>query len=227
MTTHFFLQKGLITTGVATAIALGISVPAQALSFGYADVVLDYFNSGAGPIDDSPYGGEYPGGIGFPVPVSTDVVLGDDPNPNVSFLSLPVDSYIVVGFLDELVFDGVGDDIFIQEAGGSGERADIFVSSLLSTNFFDFTYLGTANDGALTSFDLASISFTDTVKSVWIKGLDNGGGSPGFDIANVQGLPQSIIPDPDAVPTPAAILPVLGGLFAAARHKKNSEVEEA
>lgn len=224
--TTYFLQKSLMTAGAATAIALGISVPAQALSFGYADVVLDYFDSGAGPLA-GPYGGEFPGGIGFPVPVSTDVVLGDDPNPNINFLSLPTGSYVVVGFLDELVFDGVGDDIFIEEIGGNGERADIFVSSLLSTSFLDFTYLGTAIDNALTGFDLASIGFTDTVKSVWITGLDNGGASPGFDVVNVQGLPQSIIPDPDAVPTPAAVLPVLGGLFAVARRKKNGEVEEA
>lgn len=226
MMTTYFLQKSLITAGAATAIALGISDPAQALSFGYADVVLDYFDSGAGPIA-GPYGGEYPGGIGYPVPVSTDVVLGDDPNPNVNFLSLPTGSYIVVGFLDELVFDGVGDDIFIQEVGGSGERADIFVSSLLSTNFLDFTYLGTAIDSALTGFDLASIGFTDIVKSVWITGLDNGGASPGFDVVNVQGLPQSIAPDPKAVPTPAAVLPVLSGLFAAVRRKQNGEVKEA
>ncbi|NJN72762.1 MAG: PTPA-CTERM sorting domain-containing protein [Limnothrix sp. RL_2_0] len=224
--TTTFLQKSLITVGAATAIGLGISAPAQALTFGYADIVLDYFNSGTGSFP-GPYGGEYPGGIGYPVPVSTDVVLGDDPNPNVDFLSLPTGSYVVVGFLDELVFDGVGNDIFIQEVGGSGERADIFVSSLLSTNFLDFTYLGTANDGALTSFDLASIGFTDIVKSIWITGLDNGGSSPGFDVVNVQGLPQSITPDPDAVPTPAAVLPVLSGLFAAARRKKNGEVEEA
>ena len=88
------------------------------------------------------YGGEFPGGAGFPIPVLLDVVLDDDPNPTVDFLSLPTDSYVTVGFTDETIVDGVGDDIFIQELGDSGERAEVFVSS----NGLDFVSLGIAID---------------------------------------------------------------------------------
>ncbi len=172
---------------------------ANATTIGFADVVLDYYDSGVGPLS-GPYGGEFPGGIGFPVAVSTDVVLGDD-GPIADFLSLPTGSYVTVGFLDEIVFDGIGNDIFIQEVGGAGERAEVYVSS----DDLTYTLLGIAVDNALTSFDLSSIGFTDVVTSVKIVGLDNGGGSPGFDVVNVQALPQSFTPNPTSVPEPTSL----------------------
>ncbi len=85
-----------------------------------------------------PYGGTWSGitpGV-FPVPVSLDVVLGDDPNPTIDFLSLPTGSYVTVGFTDGTVFDGLGDGFIIKEAGPAGERADVFVSA----NLMDFIY---------------------------------------------------------------------------------------
>ncbi len=189
------IQKALI---VASLMYLTFG-NAQAATLGYADVVLDYFDSGAGPMA-GPYGGTYPTGPGFPIPVSLDVVLGDDPGPTgyTDFLSLPTGSYVTVGFTDESVIDGVGDDIFITEVANSNERADIFVSH----NLVDFTFLGIAGGGATTAFDLASIGYMESVLAVKIVGLDNFGGSPGFDVVNVRVLPGSIGP---AVPVPAAI----------------------
>jgi hypothetical protein len=61
----------------------------QATTLGYADVVLDFFDSGAGPIA-GPYGGTSPGGPGFPIPVSTDVVSISVENlPPVSVQKFP------------------------------------------------------------------------------------------------------------------------------------------
>lgn len=195
MTSHSRVRLAGASLFAAT---LGFAAPAHAV-VGFADVVLDYSDSGAGPIP-GPYGSN---GGGFPVPVSVDVVLGDTPN---DFLSLPTGSFVTVGFDDELVLDGPGDDLFIDEAGDVNERADIFVSS----DFINFVFLGTADGGALTPFDLADIGFTGFVEAVRIVGLDTFGGSPGFDVTFVQVLPGAFVPTPE----PAALALLLGGVAA-------------
>jgi RHS repeat-associated protein len=149
---------------------------------GYADVILDYFNSGTGTFDE-PYGSNNSGA--FPVLVPVDIILGSDTQ---GALSLPTGSFVTVGFIDEIIIDGPGDDIFIPEVGAAGERAEVFVSS----DFENFTFLGIGNGGTTSIFDLASIDFTEPVRAIKIVGLDNGGASPGFDVINVQGLPDSI-----------------------------------
>jgi hypothetical protein len=93
-----------MTNHVIYLILLIIPLNLHAAMIGYADVVLDYHDSGAGPVS-GPYGGTHPGS--FPVPVSTDVVLEDDPGASVDFLSLPTGSYVTVGFTDETVIDGI------------------------------------------------------------------------------------------------------------------------
>lgn len=192
---------------------LFVSFNAQASMIGYADVVLDYYDSGAGPMS-GPYGGDFPGA--FPVSVSTSVVLGNDPGASVNFLSLPRGSYVTVGFTDETVVDGIGNDIFIQEAGASGETAGVYVSS----DLLNFIFLGIATDNTSTAFDLASIGFIGAVQAIKIIGLDNFGGSPGFDVVNIQVLPGSIGEPPVRVPEPSALLLLLSGLLIVGSRKK-------
>lgn len=183
----------MIFKKLATAAALAaatLAAPAHAV-VGFADVVVDFFDSGTGPIA-GPYGGTFPGA--FPVSVPTSVVLGDDVGPSVDFLSLPTGSYVTVRFVDETVFDGIGDDLFITEVGAQGERANIFVTA----DFLSYTLLGIAQDDITTSFDLASIGWVGNVLGVRIVGLDNFGGSPGFDVVNVRALPGAFqgVPEP-------------------------------
>lgn len=180
----------LKTVAAGLAASLALSAPAHAL-VGYADVVLNFFDSGAGPMA-GPYGGTLLGA--YPVPVSTSVVLGTDSVSDPDFLSLPTGSFVTVGFTDEIVLDGVGDDLFVGETGGNGEQADIFVSS----DFINFILLGTATDNALTGFDLADIGWVGQVKAVKIVGLDNLGASPGFDVTYIQALPGAFqgVPEP-------------------------------
>jgi hypothetical protein len=158
---------------------------AESYDYRYADTVIDFHDSGTGPIT-GPYGGTYPDGPGFPISVDTNVVLGSEPGPTGynDFISLPSGSYIVVGFENEVLTNGEGDDLYIEEVYPNGETAEVWIS----TDGVDFTYLGIANDGVTTSFDFQSIGYNDYVTAVKIIGLDNLGDSPGFDVLNVQGL---------------------------------------
>jgi len=205
----------LMAAGTLAAATLAAPAVHALPVLGFADVVLEYFDSGAGPMA-GPYGGLSGIGGAFPVSVPTSVVLGDDVAGSETFLSLPTGSYVTVGFIDETVIDGVGNDIFIREIGGSGERADVFVSK----DNINFVFLGTALDSGTTSFDLSSIGFADPVTAIKIVGLDNGGGSPGFDVVSIQVLPGSIGPGTVPVPGTLALAGLaLAGLGLAARRR--------
>ncbi|HEX3357495.1 MAG TPA: peptidoglycan DD-metalloendopeptidase family protein [Tepidisphaeraceae bacterium] len=151
---------------------------ASTVGDGYADVVEGFHDSGTGGIA-GPYGGNTDNQGS--APVSLGVVLGGDADTN-SYLSLPTGSNVVVGFSDETIVDGPGDDLAVKELVDTGEQANVYVSS----NYKDFTFLGLAKAGRTNKFDLASIHYTDVVRAVKVEGLDANGGSPGFDLVNVQ-----------------------------------------
>ncbi len=159
----------------------------------YADKVIEFFDSGTGPIP-GPYG--TPTGKAFSgiEEVSPDVVLGEPPaspiigrNPEVDWLALPTDSYVTVGFTNNEIIDGDGNDIFIRSLDpqdSAGESADVFVSS----NEIDFEFLGRVTQNGVAELDLASIGFTEAVTAVQVVGVDNRGSSPGFDLVSVEAL---------------------------------------
>ncbi|MFN3259429.1 MAG: Ig-like domain-containing protein [Pikeienuella sp.] len=126
--------------------------------FGFADIVLDY--NGAGDPTRALGSGD---GV---------------------FVSVPTGTSLTVAFIDEVIFDGAGADLFIGEIGPGGERANIEVSS----DGVNFTFIGVADNNTTTAFDLASIGFTEQLVAVRITGLDNGGSSPGFDVDFVQAV---------------------------------------
>jgi Ca2+-binding RTX toxin-like protein len=159
----------------------------------FADILLDYFNSGRGT-PTTPYGFRDPTSSGFldgPNLFGQEAInaaLGDDPGPGLDALSLPTGSFVTVGFTNGFAIDAPGDDIFIRESGAAGDRANVFVSTVANPTAADFVFLGVAQDDVTTSFDLATIGFKQPVRAIKVVGLDNNGTSPGFDVVNVQAL---------------------------------------
>ena len=177
-----------------------------------ADTVIEFFDSGAGPIA-GPFGGG-PGTVGnFEAVPLTNATDGDE----ATWLSLPTGSFITLGFSNGGVFDGEGDDLFIGEIGAASETAEVYVSTDFGQTF---TLLGIANGATVSEFDLAGIGIMGVVNAVRIVGLDALGSSPGFDLTFVEGLEGSVVFD--AVPVPAAaalFVPVLLGGAALRRRR--------
>lgn len=177
------------------------TLPATALE-GFADIVVEYFDGGNGTLScPEAQGGSFPPAAATPTCVSFSAALGDDPGfptTPADYVSIPQDSFLTLGFVDEVIFDGPGDDIFVFEVGDASELADIYVSSLLSTNPTDFTFLGQANGNTISSFDLTDIGFIGQVRAIKVVSLQNGGapGAPGFDLASIEALQFQPTPVP-------------------------------
>lgn len=180
---------------VVAAFVLSVtSAPARSATI-FADTLIDYYDSGTGESLTGPYGGSVSGG--FPVELADFSNLFDADID--TFVSLPTGSYLTLGFSTGFIFDGLGNDIFIAETGAAAELANVFISTDFGVSF---TFLGLANGGTVTEFDLADIGFLGMVNAVKVVGLDNNGGSQGFDLAYVEGLEGSVIID---VPEPSII----------------------
>ncbi|GHT99926.1 hypothetical protein AGMMS49960_06620 [Betaproteobacteria bacterium] len=196
----------MISVMVMVAISSFVSTKADAAVI-YADTIIDYYDSGAGPYT-WPYGGYWYGpGMGgsFPIPVTLANLLDGSPS---TFVSLPQGSYVTLGFSNGFLFDGPGLDLFISELGGNDELAAIWISSDWGASF---TYLGQATTDTVTGYDFASIGYSGTVNAVRVVGLDNFGPSPGFDLAFVRGFEgSSVMTTP--VPEPATNALLLAGL---------------
>jgi len=202
-------------------LALALPAVAAAGPITYADVMLDFHDSGAGPIA-GPYGGTIGGGPGVLIPVSTNVVLGSEPGPTgfTDFLSLPTGSSVTVGFQGQGVVNGAGADLFIAETGPGGERANVYVS----TDGVNFVLLGLATDDVTTAFDLAPLGLGGPVVAVKVVGLDLGGSSPGFDLLNVGASTTSLVPAATPEPLSAVVFGglIVGGMVAVRRRMKGA-----
>ncbi len=206
-------SRSLIAALVAGITSCAIVPQATAATI-VADTVLDYFDSGAGPMA-GPYGGTFPGVFPVPVPLS----YATDGNES-TFVSLPTGSFLTLGFGGGYVFDGPGLDLFVSEVGGASETANVYISSNFGSTF---TFLGVATTATVSGFDFASIPNLPVdakINAVKVVGLDAFGGSPGFDLAFVKGLEGSsvVIPEPA---TMALFSLGLLGIAASARRRKS------
>lgn len=185
------LPRIIATTTLALS-ALAVFAPANAAII-VADTVIEFNNSGANPAFPI---GSYGGTVNGNFPVAAPLSYATDGNAE-TFISLPTDSFMTVGFSSGFVFDGPGLDLFVSEVGGSDELANIFVSSDMGATF---TLLGQATTATVSGFDLGAIGYTGNVNAVKVVGLDNLGDSPGFDLAFVQGLEGSVVVNPSSGP---------------------------
>ena len=168
---HFFAIKLLFPVCLVTA------------QEQYADVIIDSYYSGIISDYDDFYGNEsLDEGCQY-IKVSPTVCLGNNQN---SYVSLPTDSYIIVGFTDNFIINAPNQpDIFIDEIGAMEELADIFISSDFGNNF---TYFGENNGGLINELDLNDIGYQGIVNAIKIVGKDTKGCAPGFDVVRVFGL---------------------------------------
>lgn len=213
-------KKGMFMKLLFVALlTLAFAFGAKANLIGFSDVVLEYVDNndnvkgvlGAGGFRDLSFtrapGGSVTGEV-------ADAVTGDD---DTSYLSLKIGQSIVLGFINENIIDGAGNDIFVSELGAASESADISVSS----DGINFTFLGTANNAnGISGFDLASIGFGDPVSAVRIEGRSNGGSSPGFDLEFVQAL-NRIVVDPNPASSPATLAIAMLGVFGLMMTRRN------
>ena len=129
---------------------------------GYADIVLEYHNSNLGP-HITPYGGNVNNNNNNKKLDNFKNILGKDWR---TFISLPKNSYIILGFTDESVINTDGDDIYIREVGHGGESGAVYVSN----NLVDYIFLGNITCSNINSYDLDTINFNLPVHSIrmWI-----------------------------------------------------------
>ena len=209
-------SRSLIAALVAGITSCAIAPQATAAAI-VANKILAYYNSGAGTMKN-PYGGTSPES-----PPGVAVWRGNATDGNGStFVSLYTGSSLTLGFstptggLGSLPSDGSPEpDLFVSEVGAWDEKADVSIS----WDFGDtFAYLGVAMAGTVTPFNFDGL--TTFINAVRVVGLDNGGPSPGFDLAFVKGRENGTV----VIPEPATMaLFSLGllGIAASARRRKS------
>lgn len=211
-------SRSLIAALVAGITSCAIAPQATAAAIVANTVLAEFYSSPVPPSAPSaPYGGESPESSPVAVPVGN----ATDGNGS-TFVSLYTGSYLTLGFstptggLGSLPSDGSPEpDLFVSEVGAWGEEADVSIS----WDFGDtFAYLGVAMAGTVTPFNFDGL--TTFINAVRVVGLDNGGPSPGFDLAFVKGRENGTV----VIPEPATMaLFSLGllGIAASARRRKS------
>jgi hypothetical protein len=102
--------------------------------------------------------------------------------PDGRTLALGVGAHVTLRFFREIP-DGPGPDVRVYEVGPDQARARVAVSADGAT----FDELATLAEGTTTEYDLASVGLEE-VSFVRVRGADNQGIEPGFDLDAVEAL---------------------------------------
>ncbi len=181
------MEKGYLLTLAAIYLALsfGVAALAEEGAFEYPCYLIDAYDA-----DDSCWTGmdaegEYEG----PIRVIPEKWLVGPPLSEMSGVTLPPDHWVEVQFRGPII-DGPGDDIKLIELGPMSEQALIFVTNGAGRErLIGLATSGTTGEGVDPTeigFDISDIVLPFEPRAVRILGIDNGGGAPGFDIANVR-----------------------------------------
>ncbi|TKJ34255.1 MAG: hypothetical protein CEE38_18280 [Planctomycetes bacterium B3_Pla] len=181
------MKKGCFLALAVMSLVLppGDAVWAEDSTFEYPCYLLDAYDA-----DDSCWTGmDAQGRYKGPVRVVPQRWLIGPPPSEKSGVTLPPDHWVEIQFRGPIV-DGPGDDIVLIEVGPVREQARVFITDGFGREYL----LGMAMSGSVGAgvdpteigFDISGIALPYVPRAVRILGIDNGGGAPGFDVANVR-----------------------------------------
>jgi hypothetical protein len=127
-------------------------------------------------------------GLGPGVPVSPEAWLVGPPPSALSAVTVPEDHWVYLVFAGRIV-DGMGGDIILLESGKMGERAIIFLTDGMDQEYpagLAIAEQTNQQDNSRIEIDLATNPSPFVARGVRIVGTDQGGGSPGFDLASIE-----------------------------------------
>lgn len=116
---------------------------------------------------------------------------------NSTYVSIDIPETLILAFTDNEVFDGAGNDLYIYEVDNGDSWIDVWASA----DNISYTNLGQIKINY--GFDLSAYGLT-TVQYLKFVGVDNGGGSAGFDLDAVEALHSRDITT--GLPEPASML---------------------
>ncbi|HUT45263.1 MAG TPA: LamG domain-containing protein [Sedimentisphaerales bacterium] len=181
------MKKGYLLTlaAIYLVLSLGGAAPAEEGAFEYPCYLLDAYDA-----DDSCWTGmDAEGQYEGPIRVVPEKWLVGPPLSEMSGVTLPPDHWVEVQFRSPII-DGPDDDILLIELGPVSEQALIFITDGAGRErLIGIATSGTVGGGVDPTeigFDISDIVLPFEPRAVRILGIDNGGGAPGFDIANVR-----------------------------------------
>jgi len=181
------MKKGylLTLTVIYLALSLGAATLAEEGAFEYPCYLIDAYDA-----DDSCWTGmDIDGNYNGPIQVVPEKWLVGPPLSDKSGVTLPPDHWVEVQFRGPII-DGPGNDIKLIELGPVREQALIFLTDGAGRE----RLIGIANSGSggvgvdptEIDFDISGFDLPFEPRAIRLLGIDNGGGAPGFDIANVR-----------------------------------------
>ena len=153
---------------IATVILI-LTMATFAAADRYIDEVIDFIR----PPGSSSAGGPAESAIGPP-----DARGGAS---GTGFVSIDIPESLIVAFTDNLAWDGPGEDVKLYEYLDGDSDAEIYVSK----NNVKYEFIAITDKDF--TFDLANYGL-DYIQYVKIVGLQNGGGSAGYDLDAIEAL---------------------------------------